>query len=92
MLSIQIFWINVVAMSTELSPQLTVASICDAIGRKALAERVGVGMTTISNAVVDGRFPAKWFLAVRDMCLEKGIESPEALFTFANAPAAARAS
>lgn len=59
-----------------------VATICDALGRKTVAERLGVRPTAVSNAVTDGRFPARWFPVVRGMCEERGLDCPENAFNF----------
>lgn len=60
----------------------TVADICKSIGRGKLAELLGVGSTAISNAVVEGRFPAKWYRVVHKLCVERGLDCPVALFNF----------
>lgn len=60
----------------------TVSDICDQIGRGRIADSLGVGTTAVSNAVVAGAFPAKWYLVVHQLCLEAGIECPQALFNF----------
>lgn len=60
----------------------TVTDICDRLGRKNMAMRLGVKATAISNAVAAGRFPAKWFLVVREMCAESGVECPDGVFAF----------
>jgi hypothetical protein len=60
----------------------SVSDICDVIGRGRLATALGVRKTAISNAVVQGRFPAKWFKVISDLSVDHGIECPEALFTF----------
>lgn len=70
---------------------VTVEHICDAVGRAEMARVLGVRKQAISNAVADGRFPAKWFSVVRDMCVHRGVECPEGLFNFAQ-PAAVNVS
>lgn len=60
----------------------TVKIICDRIGRRPMAQALGVRPTAISNAVSEGMFPARWFVVVRRMCGERGIDCPEALFNF----------
>ncbi len=62
---------------------VTALEICDALGRKPMAEALGVGVTTISNAAVAGVFPAKWYRVVRAMCREVGCECPDDVFNFA---------
>ena len=69
-------------MDQNTKPEITVASICAAIGRQAVADAFKVGLTAVSNACVDNRFPAKWYLAMRALCEEHGLECPHSLFTF----------
>jgi hypothetical protein len=66
----------------------TVEQVCDAVGRAELARLLGVRKQAVSNAVADGRFPAKWFSVVRDLCASRGIDCPESLFSFAQPVAA----
>lgn len=61
---------------------VTVGEICEVIGRKVLAQRVGVRPTAVSNAVVDGQFPARWYFVVEALCREHDIECPKECFTF----------
>jgi hypothetical protein len=68
---------------TQHSQTHTAATICDMIGRKAIADRVGVKLAAVSNASTEGMFPAKWFAAIKSMCGEAGIDCPESLFRFA---------
>lgn len=60
----------------------SVAAICDALGRRRIADVVGVRVTAVSNAVSDGRFSARWFDAIDKMCGEAGIPCPRHLFSF----------
>ncbi|WP_323008964.1 hypothetical protein [Paracoccus sp. (in: a-proteobacteria)] len=60
----------------------TATDICDRLGRTAIANAVGVGLTAVSNAAVDNRFPARWFFAVKSLCEKSGIDCPEELFSF----------
>lgn len=64
------------------TPKITASDICDVLGRRAIADKIGVGMSAVSNASVDGRFPAKWFRAIQSMCSDAGIECPDRLFNF----------
>ncbi|WP_139206524.1 hypothetical protein [Paracoccus homiensis] len=61
----------------------SVADICEAIGRPVIASAVGVGLTAVSNAAVENRFPARWFFIIRSLCKEQGLDCPESLFSFA---------
>lgn len=58
----------------------TVSEIADAIGRRKIADTLNLGVTAVSNAVVRGTFPASWFLAIGELCEERGIECPPSLF------------
>lgn len=59
-----------------------VGSLFAMLGRAELAQRLGVGMTAISNAAVRESIPASWFLVVRAMCMERALECPEYMFAF----------
>lgn len=61
----------------------TVAQICEALGRENIARRIGVGLTAVSNAATENRFPARWFLIVKELCDEAGLPCPPHLFNFA---------
>lgn len=61
----------------------TTAEVCVLLGRAEIAARVGRGVTAVSNHAVEGTFPAAWFLIMREMCAEKGVECPTHLFRFA---------
>ena len=43
------------------------SDLADAIGRKTIAEALGVGGTAVSNAVVRGSFPPSWYLVIKDL-------------------------
>lgn len=64
------------------NPDGNVSRIFSAIGRECLSRRLGVGLTAISNAAVRDSIPASWFIVVRNMCAEGGIDCPEHLFSF----------
>lgn len=56
--------------------------ISETIGQRHIAEALGVGTTAVSNAVVRGIFPPSWFVVIKRLCSERGIECPEAAFNF----------
>lgn len=56
--------------------------IADRIGRKVIAEKLGVRPTAVSNAVVAGAFPPRWFLIIEAACAEFGVECPREAFSF----------
>lgn len=74
---------NVGLMADEA--KISTADICDALGRATIAARLKVRVTAVSNAVTEGRFPARWFLVVTELCEENGLKCPEQLFTFVRA-------
>ena len=61
----------------------SVSAICDVIGRKRIADVIGVRVTSVSNAVSCGQFPARWFDAIEKLCADAGIACPRHLFSFA---------
>lgn len=63
---------------------ITAKIICDAIGRRAIAEAIGVTPAAVSNYSAAGVFPASWYLAVKAMCDARGLVCPEGLFNFVN--------
>ena len=64
------------------------ADICSALTRQEMSRRLRVGQTAISNACVEGKFPAKWFRVLQQMCGEVAIDCPIELFSFVTPPAA----
>lgn len=60
----------------------TPEEIAGAVGRKELAERLGVGLTAVSNAVVAGAFPSSWYPVVSDLCRERNVACPLSAFKF----------
>lgn len=56
--------------------------IADQIGQRQIATALGVGTTAVSNAVVRGSFPTSWFLVVKRLCDERGVDCPETAFNF----------
>lgn len=66
----------------DSTPAPTVDQICDAIGRRQIADAIGVRLTSVSNAVTDGQFPARWYDVVEGLCAAKGLDCPRRLFSF----------
>lgn len=62
--------------------------IADTLTQRAIAQRLGLGVTAVNNAVKRGVFPASWFPVVREMCREADIDCPETAFNFKTAGAA----
>lgn len=61
----------------------TVSIICDTLGRREIAAAVGIKPAAVSNAVFQGRFPAKWFIVVSQMCEAANVACPSEIFAFA---------
>lgn len=61
---------------------ITVAQICDALGRRAIAERLGRSRSAVTEGIRGGLFPSSWYLKIKAMCSEAGLECPDRLFTF----------
>lgn len=51
-----------------------------------MAARIGVGLTAISTAIGEGQFRASWYMAIREMSAEMGIDVPDSLFSWKAAP------
>lgn len=70
----------------QLAPKNPVAALCDTLGRRRIADRLGVRTTAVGNAAVDGRFPARWYVEIKAMCEDDGLAAPGLdLFSFARA-------
>jgi hypothetical protein len=52
------------------------------LGDEAICSRLGVTSHAVRSARFKGAFPAAWFVALKEMCDEKGIDCPEAMFNF----------
>ena len=63
-----------------------VSDMCDQLGRKRIADSIGVRVTAVSNASVDGAFPASWFNVIDALCDEAGIKLSRSLFNFKGPP------
>ena len=61
---------------------MTTHELADALGRKDMAQALGVGATAISNAVVAKQFPAAWFDTLEAMANSRGVTCPRALFAW----------
>lgn len=65
---------------------ITAETICDALGRRAIAEAIGVTRSAVSNYSAAGTFPAAWYLAIKAMCEERNLDCPEVIFNFIAPP------
>lgn len=67
-----------------------VQTIVARLGRKQIADRIGVTDAAIGNALSDGRFPAWWYRDLREFCAEEGVNCPMAAFKWKHAHAGVR--
>jgi len=59
-----------------------VHKITDTLDRGTLCVRLGVKPRMIRKVREDRRFPARWYVVVRDMCREAGIACPMEAFNW----------
>lgn len=59
---------------------ITASEFADAVGRKEIADKLGVGTTAVSNAVVRGVFPSSWFFILQELSNDLDVECPPELF------------
>lgn len=55
------------------------------VGREVLAERLGVGLSAVSNAEQRDTFPCSWAHVVADLCATRGLFVPISAFSFIGA-------
>lgn len=67
---------------TSEQSNTAVVQLCDRLGRRDIALRIGRTVAAVSNATSGGAFPAGWYLVIRQMCDERGLECPDSLFRF----------
>lgn len=70
---------------------ITASSLADSIGRKKIADTLGVGPTAVSNHVVRGSFPASWYFVLKTLADDIGVECPPDLFSMKTPPPSAGA-
>lgn len=70
----------------------TVQTLIDAVGRDALAARLNVTQSAVSNALARGKMPASWYRTVKEMTDAAGAECPLVLFNWKSPVAAPGAS
>ena len=56
------------------------SEIASAVGRVKMQEALNVGPTAISKYVVAGKFPASWFIVLKNLCADIGLDCPPHLF------------
>lgn len=66
----------------NVCPMENAKQLADALGRAEIAQRLGVGATAVSNAVVRGAFPSSWYAVIRAMAKARGIDCPMKCFAW----------
>ncbi|SEL44816.1 hypothetical protein [Pacificibacter marinus] len=59
-----------------------IKEIIAAVGAEAVQKRLDVSVFAIRHAKRDGRFAASWYIPLREMCEEVGVDCPESLFNW----------
>ncbi len=62
----------------------TVSEFIETIGRQGFAEQTGFAQQSISRAISQNVMPARWYQAVRGLCLLRDIAVPDHLFRWAD--------
>jgi hypothetical protein len=62
----------------------TVSAFIETVGRQGFAEQTGFAQQSISRAISENVMPARWYLAVRAICVARGIAVPDQLFRWAD--------
>ena len=68
----------------SLARMNTVSAFIETLGRQGFAEQTGFAQQSISRAISENVMPARWYLAVRAICLERDIAVPDQLFRWAD--------
>lgn len=50
------------------------------LGQGSIAERMGVELPAVERAVDRGRLPASWYVAIKRMAADAGIDCPNEFF------------
>ncbi len=58
------------------------ARIANLIGRRKIADELGVSYSAVSNHVVEGVFPASWYKVIKHLAAENHVSVEESLFKF----------
>lgn len=58
------------------------AEIARRLTQKHIADHTPYGLTAVNNHVRRGKFPAEWYLVIKRLCREAGIDCPKSAFKF----------
>lgn len=78
--------IYILSKMRSLRAMIDVREFLDLIGRDEIVRRFGFRTQDISRSVRDGLFPAGWYPFIRELCIERGIETPDHLFRWSKVP------
>ena len=62
----------------------TVSEFIETVGRQGFADQTGFAQQSISRAISENVMPARWYLAVRAICVARDIAVPDQLFRWAD--------
>lgn len=62
------------------------ADIIDCLGRDVIRQRLGLTPSSMSDAVREGKFPARWYGPMCEIAAEQGVDLPMSLFHWREAP------
>ena len=62
----------------------TVSAFIETLGRQGFADQTGFAQQSISRAISENVMPARWYLAVRAICVARDIAVPDRLFRWAD--------
>ncbi len=66
----------------------TVPEVYEKIGRARIQKQLDLKASSLTDALTDGRFPARWYAPMKKMAEEDGLELPLSLFHWRNETAA----
>ena len=68
----------------SLSRMDTVSAFIETLGRQGFADQTGFAQQSISRAISENLMPARWYLAVRAICVARDVAVPDQLFRWAD--------
>jgi hypothetical protein len=60
--------------------QIDIAYFLKELGRTKFEQALGHSPPVVTRAKNEGAFPAAWYIGIRDLCAETGLDCPEHLF------------
>lgn len=72
----------ILCILSRMTSRDQVRRIVETLGREQIAARMGVSRHAVNVRVAHGKLPASWYIALRQMATEAGIDAPVTLFSF----------